>query len=39
MVDSNLSFVRTEMLQGQTPPLAETGRRPMDAYQSLCHAD
>ena len=25
MVDSNLSFVRTEMLQGQTPPLAERG--------------
>ncbi|MBP0656493.1 hypothetical protein J8J20_21720, partial [Mycobacterium tuberculosis] len=25
MADNNLSFVRTEMLQGQTPPLGERG--------------
>ena len=25
MTDTNLSFVRQEMLQGQTPPLAERG--------------
>ncbi len=24
-MDNNLSFVRTEMLQGQTPPLGERG--------------